>query len=165
MSYPIDSDYLILNTTAQVVTSAGDISGAILTAAMPIEIVSWGMIITTAWVSNAAVKLALDKRIAAGSDTGRVDDVSTLTTGATVTAALFPIGNVVRCRQEAGSGAYVGPAPAEATFALLPGQQAVMEVDTAAAGGGNAGGGLPFIEYRRLPRADRASTIELIVSA
>lgn len=134
--YSYDSQKELGASTA--LTGTGDLQT--LTPAVCIEIISWGVIVTTA-LSGTPMVLALDKRITAGSDTGRVDDLAIMTlTSAQVTAAVA--GFIVRNR----------PAPgvtAEQAILIYPGQQAIIEQATAM---GSAGNGLPFIEFKISPQ-------------
>ena len=112
------------------------------TPTVPVEIVEFGVVVTTAFAASDNFILAADRRITAGSDTGRGDgDAGTLTIAAASTAAVVA-GDVVISR------------PATKLL-VYPGQQVVLEVTN-----GNASGvGLPFINYRYVATADRASTI------
>jgi hypothetical protein len=142
--------------------SAAD-TACILTPVFPVEIISFGFIVTTALVSATEFVAKLDLRPSAGSDTSRGDgDLGTLTLTAAQIVIATAVGSVVRSRPDTLSTAFVtaSPGPVEGAMVVLPGQQAVIQVTTALA---TSGQGIPFIEYRFLPKADRASTIEVVV--
>lgn len=143
------------------ITSTGDI--LVFTPARPIAVVDFGLVVTTTFNASAgAVTLKLDKRVTAGSDTGRGDgDLGTLTMTAAQAQALAA-GDVARSVKAEGSGAYAGPAATEAADVVLPGEQAVVEVTDAAA---TAGSGIPFIGFKDLPRGRRATGVELVVTS
>jgi len=143
-----------------------------LTPAFPVEIESFGVIITTAIsdIAGTGFKMSCDLRPTAGSDTGRTiggGSLGTLTlTNAQclIAAKLGQAGNVIRSRPASASGAYpaASPGPVVDAPVVLPGQQAILRAVTPVQ---TAGNGLPFICYRQLPALDRAATIEVIVSA
>lgn len=156
MAYPQDSQFT--SATIADMSSTGD--KVTLTPAVPVEIVSFGVICTTVFVAAASLVFKCDKRVTAGSDTGRTDGtLGTLT--ATATQAAISPGSLIRSRPDGLSSAFAGPAPAAANMVVLPGEQAILELTT----GITSGAGIGFIEYRALPRLDRASSIEVQVTS
>jgi hypothetical protein len=138
-------------------------TACILTPILPVEIVSFGFIITTALVSATSFVAKLDKRPAAGSDTDRGDgDLGTLTLTAAQIVLAAEVGSVVRSQPDRLETAFAAasPGPTEGAMVVLPGEQAVVQVTTALA---TSGQGIPFIEYRFLPKSARAGTIEVVV--
>lgn len=123
-------DYEFENSggTPVVLTSTGD--KFIFTPNVPIDIVEWGVVLTTALDATART-IVLDKRITAGSDTGRVAAVGTTTI--TGSAAVV-----------AGKQLYARPVePVE----VNPGEQAIIEVTDAAV----AGAGVFYVKFQRRP--------------
>lgn len=156
MSYPLDSQ--VASATVSDVSSTGD--KVTLTPGVPVEIVSFGVICTTVFVAAGSMVWNCSKRPTAGSDTGRVSgSLGTMTL--TATQAALAAGSLARCRPDTKSGAFAGPAPAAANMTVLPGEQAVLDLTT----GITSGAGIAFIEYRNLPKLDRSSSIEVIVSS
>ena len=141
------------------------------TPTSPVEIIGFGYIVTTSVNDGGGdgFIVKLDKRPTAGSDASRGDgDLGTLTL-TTAQAASLAAGDSVQSKRggagiekNGGSGEFAGPAPVEAANVLLPGEQAVLEITDAVS---TAGDGLPFILYRRLAKADRATGLELIVAS
>ena len=164
MAYELDKQGHTMAGAAYNMAAAAD-TACILTPVFPVEIISFGFIVTTALISATAFLASLDKRIAAGSDTGRGDgDLGTLSLTAAQIVIATAVGSVVRSRPDSLAAAFptVTPGPVEAAYVVLPGQQAVLQVNTALA---TSGQGIPFIEYRAIPKSDRAATIEVVVNA
>lgn len=161
--YSLDSQGCVAAAAAAVdMTSAAD--GLVFTPGTPVEIISFGYVIATKTSGpvTSAFVASLDKRVTPSSDTGRVTGAfGTLTlTNAQlllVGAALTAVG-VLRSRP-------APPTTGESAMVLLPGQQAVFKISTAAAGNSIALTGFQFIEYKNLARGDQAVTKELIVTA
>lgn len=159
--YPIGSQNV--QATISDLSSTGD--KVTLTPVIAVEIVSFGFIVTTASVDAAGgLVMKCDKRVTAGSDTGRGDgDLGTLTL--TSAQANLAAGGVARSRLSGSNtstpnNAIVGPAPTDSAYTVLPGQQAILELTTAV----DSGAAIGFIEYKPMARKDRASSIEVIVS-
>lgn len=133
-----------------------------LTPVVPVTIVSFGFIVTTVLVDAAGgLVMKCDKRVTAGSDSGRGDgDLGTLTLTAAQASSLAA-GDVARSRPAANSSFAAGPAPTEAGLLVLPGEQAVLELTTAV----DSGAGIGFIEFKPADRLDRATSIEVLVTA
>lgn len=141
-----------------VFTGTGD--KFIITPATPINILRWGIVIETAKDASALV-LKLDTRPTAGSDTARVTS-DTLTDSATARAA-----GVVLERKMTGTnpnsstgsdGSLVNVASG-GPVQINPGQQAVIQVSTAAA---STGKGYIFAEYVQFPgNGSRFVAVEL----
>lgn len=130
-----------------------------LTPAFPVEIVSIGAIITTVLVDAAGgMVMKLDKRITAGTDTGRTDGTLGTLTLTSAQANSLAAGDVTRSRPEITPSDTV---PTESALVVLPGQQAILELTTAV----DSGAGIGFIEFRQLAKLDRATTIEVVVAA
>lgn len=137
------------NESTQALTSAVGVFTH--TPAMPIEIVSFGFIITTVLTGVQAFAAAIVKNLTAGSTVSQTT-LGTLTL-TNAQALLLTAGKVMRSRIY-DSGA------TEGSVVVVPGQQAVINVTTQMSGGN----GIPFIEYKQLPRFD-LTTIETIVAA
>lgn len=98
----------------------------------PCDVVRWGLLWTV--TAGGAPVIAADKRITAGSDTGRVNAaLGTITPGA------------------AAAGTYTYTEPTTGPWELNPGDQVVIEVTTAATTTGSA---IPIIEVRDRPFVD-----------
>lgn len=110
------------------------------TPAKAVEIVGFGIIVTTALVDAAdGLVMKADIRPTAGSDSGRGDgDAGTMTL--TAAQASKAAGKVVRSRP-------TGP------VVVYPGQQVVLELTTAI----DSGAGIAFIEFRDAPKADQSN--------
>lgn len=129
------------------VASTGD--KWMFTPSIPARIIRWGIIWDVAPTVTSPV-LKMDLRITAGTDTGRV-------VGAVV-AGVDTAGGTITCPTIAANGAKQGqglfhnvnPGPPAASgldgFCVFPGQQAVLNVTTAA----TAGTGFLFVEYENL---------------
>lgn len=155
MSYDVGSQNV--QATIADMSSTGD--KVTLTPVVPVTVVSFGFIVTTAIVGALVMKC--DKRPTAGSDTGRGDgDLGTLTLSASQGGSLAA-GDVARCRPAASSSFGAGPAPTEAGNLVLPGEQAILELTT----GATSGAAIGFIEFKPADRLDRATTIELLVTS
>ncbi len=124
--------------TESVVTATGD--EVVFTPAAPVNIVRWGFIVTTLLDVGAGATFAMDKRVTAGSDTGRVNGSTDAngvdTAGGTMT---------VTADKAVGTCIYHNVSP---QFKVNPGEQAVIAVDNAADTGGD---GIWFIEYEEEP--------------
>lgn len=120
------SDYRRAQSAAAAIGSTGD--KFIVTPSGPIDIVRWGVLFNAAITNDSGI-VALDKRVTAGSDTGRLDAA-----GGTLTVT----GNIV-----AGKGIYVEPST---PLSIDPGQEAVFEVTDAAQNVGNVFYWYEFIE-------------------
>lgn len=108
------------------VDSTGD--PFIVTPAVPINVRRWGLAITIAVTGTVGI-IALDHRITAGSDTGRVDAYGTKTL------------RLNQASMVAGQVLYV--LPDDGPLQVNPGEQLVFQVATAA----TAGDGVLWIEY------------------
>lgn len=108
--------YLEFTAAAQVVTSTGNKLTA--SPGQPMDFIRFGAIFTVAGGSGSLV-LAIDKRVTAGSDTGRVE-VATMT----VTAA----------QATAGSVHTLDISPLE----IDPGEEVILEVTTGLTSAGTA---------------------------
>lgn len=140
---------------SDLLTATGD--GLVFTPGVPAEIISFGMIMTVGGDDSGGdgCVLKLDKRVTAGSDTGRGDgDLGTLTM-TLAQVALAVAGSVIRARPNTNEDAYAGPGPVEASRKVMPGEQAVLQVTDVAS---TAGTGLPFIEWK--PIADEITADE-----
>ncbi len=122
----------------------------IFTPAAPVDIYRWGYVTYEAQDPDAGgFVIALDKRITAGSDTGRVEQATITRADAEVTGAgkevynrvVLPVAEVV---SGDGSKFNVGP---NGPLHLSPGEEAVIEVTNAV---GAASTGVVFIEYADL---------------
>ena len=114
---------------------------AAFTPGIAVEIISWGFIVTTA-LSGTPMVVTGDKRITAGTDTGRITGTAT---------AGFGIMSPTAAQITASVAGFVLPSPAttvDQKLALLPGQQMLIKPGT---GMGTAGAALPFIEYKMAP--------------
>ncbi len=100
----------------------------IITPAVPIDVRRWGLVVTIAVTGTAGV-IAVDHRITAGSDTGRVNAYGTKTL------------RLNQASMVAGQVLYVEPdnGPLE----VNPGEQLVFQVTAAA----TAGDGVLWAEY------------------
>ncbi|MGI9297765.1 MAG: hypothetical protein ACR2QC_07695 [Gammaproteobacteria bacterium] len=113
-----------LSATADVLT---------FTPGVPIDVVRWGLVVTTVIVG--APVIAADKRITAGSDTGRVNAA-----GGTLTPGTLA----------AGKGGYIEAenfAAGNKPLEINPGEQFILEVTT----GATSGAGTVFVEYKQKP--------------
>ncbi len=145
-----------------VLTSTGD--KYVVTAIAPMRLLKWGFMIddTALDTTSAALILDLDKRITAGSDTGRVADIDTLTVAVTNQAYTLGKGayrdgfttstKSTTQDQPSNSGPVGGNAPdqenGQGQFTLKAGEQWVIDVRQ---GAGTAGKGKLFIEAVLLP--------------
>jgi hypothetical protein len=159
--YSLDSQQgNVASASAVDMTSAAD--GLVLTPGSPIEIIEWGYVLATlTGAPTSGFVAALDKRITPSSDTGRVDDITTLTLTAAQVATLGTAAGkvaVIRSRP-------TGPTTGESALVILPGQQIVFEIATALSGGGVAATGFQFVIFKNLARGDQAVTKELIVTS
>lgn len=117
------------------------------TPAMPVEIVEFGIIVTTALVDAAGgLVLKADVRPTAGSDTSRTDGTAGTMT-LTSTQANRSAGQVVRSR------------PAS-PLTVLPGQQVILELTTAV----DSGAGIAFIVFREKPQYRDAAESAVVTS-
>lgn len=133
-----------VEASASSLASTADI--ATFTFGTPIEVYEFGVVITTALTASDNLIIAADKRVTAGSDTGRGSgDVGTLTIAAADSGGVDE-GDTIICRPTS-------------PVVILPGEQVVIEVTNACA----AGDGFAFINYRALPRRDR-STVSAVTS-
>lgn len=123
-------DFIVF--TAASIATTGD--KATFTPAMPVNVVRWGVIATVAF--TGAPVLTLDKRVTAGSDTGRVN-------GATASGVDTAGGSLTPGTLAAGKGAYREVNQVPGPFKLAPGEEAVFEVTTAA----GAGTAFFYVEY------------------
>lgn len=135
----------------EIFASDADMSGTgdqgTFTPAVPVEIIEFGYIITTVVVDAAGgLVLKADRRITAGSDTGRTDGTGGTLTLTSAQANALVAGYVMRCR------------PAS-PITINAGEQIVLELTTAP----DSGAGLPFIVYRNKPTYRDAATAETIV--
>jgi hypothetical protein len=168
--YSLDSGLSVVSAAAAQALDSGSADGIILTPGNPIEIVQFGMVITTAVTGSptSGFLATLDLRPLAGSDTGRTiggGSLGTLTlTNAQVLAAqTFGAANtngpayVIMSRP-------VAPTSGEGALRVNPGQQAVFRVKTAISGGSADADGIVFIVFKNLASVD-ASTGLLIVTS
>ena len=126
------NEYLdVVTATTAAIDTAGDM--LVFTPAVPVDIVSFGVTLTTT-TSVAVTVLTLDKRPTAGSDTARTAAQSTIT---------IPIAAA------AGKQYRANFQPIE----INPGEEVVIQTD----GGSTAGDGFCFISYRRRPLQARSS--------
>jgi hypothetical protein len=150
----------VASAAAVDMTAAAD--GLVLTPGTPIEVISFGYIFATlTGAPTSGFVAALDKRVIPSSDTGRVDDIATLTLTAAQVATLGTAATkaiVIRSRP-------TGPTTGESAIVILPGQQVVFEIATALSGGGVAATAFQFLEYKNLARKDQLVTKELIVTS
>jgi len=126
-----------MNSTADVVT---------LTPGTPIEIVEFGVIVTTALVdtSGTGFILTCDLRPTAGTDTGRTIGGGNLGTGTfTHAQAILGVAGVVLVSRPLPNTTGVS------ARIVQPGQQAILRLNAAVATSGVA---LPFINYRPIPQ-------------
>lgn len=121
-------DYEFENSggTAVSLTSTGD--KFVFTPNVPIDIVEWGVVLTTALDATLRT-IALDKRVTAGSDSGRVNAVGTTTISGSAAVV-------------AGKQLYARPT---SPVQINPGEQAVIEVTDAAV----AGAGVFYVKFQR----------------
>lgn len=145
-----------------VFTTTGD--KFIFTPANPVKLLKWGVIFSTSLSTGAnGLVLELDKRITAGSDTGRVDEVDTLTVAVNNTTYVGGLGvyrdpytaSVANVTTPASEVAAAGPLgvsltiqAGQAQLQLKPGEEWVVTCETAAS---TAGQGYIWIEYAYLP--------------
>lgn len=159
MAYVYDQDYF--NSEWAVVT-AEDLSASAadhyaFQPMRPIVVTGFGFVTTEA-VGDATTEavIALDHRVTAGSDTGRVEKATITFAGGAVGGA---IGDVVMCKNST-----TGIVPFD-PFLVTPGQQVVFEHKTAASGGTTTGAGHYFIEYHlahNTPMNDATGKIDFV---
>ena len=118
-------DYAVEKSGVVALDAAADV--LVITPVIPIEIIRFGFMVTIAG-TDATFVMALDRRVTAGSDTGRVL-VDTLTAGAAVAQ---------------GKGMWLQLASPQK---VIPGEQAVLEVTA----GFTAGDGVVFALVKPLP--------------
>jgi hypothetical protein len=153
--YSLDSQKC--DTPAQAVSSLTSVADILVfTPVTPVEIISFGVVISGTAITTAASGLVLscDKRIVAASDTGRVSGAYGTLTLTSTQALTGVVGYTFRSRP-------APPTTGEGAMVVLPGQQAVIKVTTQTTNGT----GFPFIEYKNLARGDQAVAKELIVTA
>lgn len=147
-----------------VFTSTGD--KYILTPAMPLDVIRFGIIYSVAKDATSMV-VTLDKRVTVGSDTGRVT-ISTMTDAAAraVAADVYQepgtLATAAATQSVAEDGSLrnvdpVGP------YHIVPGQELVIAVTDAA---DSTGQGYVWIEYNEYPFAgsDVASAVKIAAS-
>lgn len=147
-----------------VFTSTGD--KFIITPAMPLDVIRFGIIYTVAKDATSMV-VTLDKRVTAGSDTGRVT-ISTMTDTAAraVTAIVYQepgtltTAAATQSTAEDGSLRNVDPV---GPYHITPGQELVIAVTDAADATGQ---GYVWVEYNEYPFAgsDVAAAVKLAAS-
>lgn len=140
----------------------------IYTPANPSDVYRWGLVNDTAMVSGTSFVMALDKRVTAGTDTGRVQmDTITRTTDMAAGTGLFSQ-SILPVAQAAGSDnrttppipTYYNVEPA-GPVQVNPGQQLVLEVTDAA----TSGTGYVWIEFVEYPIAGSRATALTEVTA
>lgn len=115
-------------TTAIALTSTGD--KFVVSLPVPFDVYEWGVIVTTG-LDATLRQINLDKRITAGSDSGRVNDAG----GAQIAGSAAVAAGTVLYRRPA--------APVQ----VNPGEQLVFEVTDAAV----AGAGVLYVKGRKMP--------------
>lgn len=143
-------------TAGVAVTGTGD--KLVFTPNAPVRIIRWGIIVDTSFTVTAP-KLTMDFRPTAGSNTNRV--TGSVSNGIDTAGGSIQSPAIGQPGTLQGQGLYhnvvaavLGAASGLDGFVLFPGQQAVVNVATAA----TAGTGFIFIDYETLPFQGDPST-------
>jgi hypothetical protein len=137
------------------IASTGD--KASFAPSVPVNVLRWGIIATTTF--TGAPVITMDFRPTISSDTSRVTGATSGgvdTAGGTLTPGTLAAGkqSYRNVKQAAASGLSSTGTPAATGIQVLPGQELVAKVGTAA----GAGAGVFFWEYEELPAQGAAWT-------